>query len=244
MNLPIVKENAPQQRPAENTSLKDLRTQDERPREKMMQLGPGALSIAELMAVIIGSGSAGENVIDLCQRIINDHDGKLKILARTNYKILQNYRGIGEVKALQFQAALELCRRYQGEDYKHDYTIRCSSDAWNYLRDKMCHLDHEELWVMLLDRANHVIGHQCMSSGGVSATVADVKMILRTALQYLASGIILAHNHPSDNPTPSRQDDGLTTAVSNGCKAIDITLFDHIIVCNGQFYSYAERGRL
>jgi DNA repair protein RadC len=240
-----------QQQVDDNTILIGTRTlkvhmaPDDRPREKAKRSGFAALSIAELFAIIVGSGSPGESVVDLCQRILNDNGGKLYNIARRGYKeLMRNYKGIGEVKALELEAALELARRYQIEKVEQRPQITSSDDAYRYLRMRMKDNTNEQLWVVFLNRSKHVLGLKCMSQGGTSATVGDVKMILKAAIEELADTIIIAHNHPSDNPTPSPQDDALTRKVAAGCQAVGIPLVDHIIVCQDRYYSYCDKNRL
>lgn len=181
-----------------NTSL------DDRPREKAIKTGFTSLSPAELLAIIIGSGSPGENVVDLCQRMLNDNDNKIYKIARMSYNDLAaRYRGVGEVKALQILAAIELSRRFQGEEFDEDTRITDPNVAYRYLSTFMLDKNHEEMWALMLDRAKHVIARVMISSGGTSATVGDEKIILKHAISHLASSIILAHNHPSNNARPS-----------------------------------------
>ncbi|MBR0024998.1 MAG: DNA repair protein RadC [Muribaculaceae bacterium] len=222
-----------------NTSL------DDRPREKAMKYGFSDLSPAELFAIIIGSGSQGENVVDLCQRLLNDHDNKIYKIARLDYNDLARmYRGVGEVKALQILAAIEIARRFQGEKFDDGFQITDANAAYRYLRTFMLDKNHEEMWMLILDRAKHVKAKVMVSSGGTAATIGDEKIILRQAIVGLASSIILAHNHPSNNPRPSIQDDTLTQRVKKACDAVGIPLDDHIIVCRGDFYSYQAQGKL
>ena len=222
-----------------NTSL------DDRPREKAMKYGFSDLSPAELFAIIIGSGSQGENVVDLCQRLLNDHDNKIYKIARLDYNDLARmYRGVGEVKALQILAAIEIARRFQGEEFDNEFQITDANAAYRYLRTFMLDKNHEEMWMLILDRAKHVKAKVKVSSGGTAATIGDEKIILRQAIVGLASSIILAHNHPSNNPRPSIQDDTLTQRVKKACDAVGIPLDDHIIVCRGDFYSYQAQGKL
>jgi len=226
-------------------ALKHNTALDDRPREKAMKYGFSSLSSAELFAIIIGSGSPGESVVDLCQRLLNDHDNKIYKIARLGYSDLASmYRGVGEVKALQILAAIEIARRFQGEKFDDDFQIRNADDAYAYLSTFMLDKNHEEMWVLLLDRAKHVKTRVMVSSGGVAATVGDEKIILRHAITHLASSIILAHNHPSNNARPSSQDDALTTRVKRACEAVGIPLDDHIIVCRGNYYSYMLEGKL
>ena len=229
----------------QSRALKEQLAAEDRPREKAKEKGFEALTTAELLAIIIGSGTPGESVVDLCQRILRDHNSKLYLVARNSIKDLMRYKGIGEVKAIEVLAALELSRRYQLEKFEDDALVRESSDAYQYLRQRMEHLEHEEIWILLLNRGRRITGSYRVSSGGTAMAVGDVKIILRTALEHLADGMILAHNHPSDTLQPSPQDDALTRQVKDGCKAVGITLLDHIIVCRGgNYYSYADNARL
>lgn len=222
-----------------NTSL------DDRPREKAMKYGFSTLSPAELFAIILGSGSRGESVVELCQRILNDHDNKIYKIARHKYSDLSRmYRGVGEVKAVEILAAIEIARRFQGEEFDDDFQITDANAAYRYLSTFMLDKEHEEMWVLLLDRAKHVKGRELVSTGGTAATVGDEKIILKHAITHLASSIILAHNHPSNNPRPSIQDDTLTQRVKRDCDTLGIPLDDHIIMCRGNFYSYQVEGKL
>jgi len=230
---------------AGSRTLKYHTPQDDRPREKAKKHGFEALSTAELLAILVRVGSPGESVVDLCKRILNDNDGKLYLIARKGIKNLTNhYHGIGEVKAIEILAALELARRYQQEEFTQRYQILNSENAYRYLRPRMEHLDHEEMMAIMLNHAKQVEDCVKISSGGTAWTTADVKMIMRPAIERLASGIILAHNHPSDQALPSRLDDQLTERVHKACLVMDVELVDHIIVCRGgRYYSYKDHGR-
>lgn len=226
-------------------ALKEKFTADSLPREKALAMGCDKLSTAELLAILVGSGSRGENVVDLCNRILTDHDGKLYLIARRGIReLVKQYRGIGQVKAIEIMAALELARRYQLENFDETTQVTSSQVAYDYLRQFMNHLRHEEMWVLLLDRSKHIIHRERISSGGTAMTAVDVKMLVKPAIEMLADGIIMAHNHPSDTPRPSTQDDHLTEKVAKACRTLDISLLDHIIVCRGRYYSYNDNGRL
>lgn len=218
----------------------------DRPREKAKQLGFKTLSISELLALLIGSGSAGENVVELCQRILNEHEGKLyKIAARSINELAKKYRGIGEVKAIEILAALELARRYQLERFDDEYQIRSSKDAYDLLWAKMGSLSHEEIWIIMLNRGKRVLGVERISSGSTTMAIGEIKMIIKPAIEHLADTIILAHNHPSDTLHPSAQDNTLTKRVAAACQTMDMQLIDHIIVCRGgRYYSYNDEGTL
>ena len=225
-------------------SLKLHTNQEDRPREKAMRLGFEALSDAELMAIVIGSGTPGESVVDLCQRILNDYDQKLNRIIKGGVKGLTKYKGIGPVKAIELMASLELSHRCHMEDVEQK-PIRSSADAYHCLCDRMGQLEHEEIWILMLNRAKRVIGCKRMSVGGTTAAVGDIKMILRELIDNLADGVILAHNHPSDNNRPSPQDDQLTERMKVACRAVDVQFLDHIIVCrSGKYYSYLDNCRV
>lgn len=228
------------------SALKSTTTADERPREKALQNGFSSLTTAELLAILVGSGTRGESVVSLCRRILLEHEGKLyRVARRTVKELVKDYRGIGQVKAIEILAALELARRYQLEQFDRNPRITSSTDSYNYLRPFMEHLPHEEFHVLLLNRANEVIHRERISSGGTSMTVVDVKMVLRPAIEHLASSIIIAHNHPSDNATPSDQDRRLTERIAQACRTMDIRLLDHIVVCRGgRYYSFNDHGEM
>ncbi len=225
-------------------ALKETLAESDRPREKAKALGFSSLTTAELMAIIVGSGSQGESVVELCQRILKSYDNKLYLMARQTIKDLTKFRGIGEVKAIELLAALEIARRYQLEQVDEMPQIRTSADAYRHLRPVMQDLDHEEIWILVLNRAKRVTHRVRISVGGTTVAIGDVKIILREALERRAEGIILAHNHPSDNTSPSAADDNLTQKVKAGCNAVGIDLVDHIIVCRGNYYSYIDSSRL
>lgn len=226
----------------QSRALKEMVAENDRPREKAKHQGFDALTTAELMAIIVGSGSRGESVVELCQRILRENEDKLYRVARlTVSDLVKGYRGIGEVKAMEILAALELGRRYHLEKFVESPQIRSSQDAYEFLRLRLEHLTHEEMHVLLLDRSKRVLHHERVSSGGTAMTVADVKMILKPAIEHLADGIILAHNHPGDTPRPSGIDDTLTRNVKQACKVMGIEFVDHIIVCRaGRYYSYTD----
>ena len=226
----------------QSRALKEMVAENDRPREKAKHQGFDALTTAELMAIIVGSGSRGESVVELCQRILRENEDKLYRVARlTVSDLVKGYRGIGEVKAMEILAALELGRRYHLEKFVESPQIRSSQDAYEFLRLRLEHLTHEEMHVLLLDRSKRVLHHERVSSGGTAMTVADVKMILKPAIEHLADGIILAHNHPGDTPRPSGIDDLLTRSVKQACKVMGIEFVDHIIVCRaGRYYSYTD----
>ena len=208
---------------------------EDRPREKMMLHGIRALSNAELIAILIGSGNVDETAVELSQRILNSAGMD---------DFVKPFKGIGEAKAITIMAALEIGRRRRDEELPRRPSISGSADVYNLLRGQMIDLPHEEFWVLLLNRANRVIDTIKVSQGGTSATVVDVKLVMRSALQQLASAVILCHNHPSNNLNPSQADDRVTEKIKSAAALFDISVLDHIIVGEDGYFSYVDEGRL
>ena len=226
-------------------AIKDLAVED-RPREKAAMNGFRSLSTAELLAILIGSGSRGESVVDLCQRILNYNDNKLYNLGRRNIRDLtETFRGIGEAKATTILAALEIARRYRDEDeFVERPQVTDSKQVYDYIKYDLWDLEHEEFWIITLNRAKRITGKFQISQGGTAGTAVDIKILLKTALQQLADCVIAVHNHPSGNLTPSRQDDVITENIRKGCSAIGIPLLDHVIVSRTGYFSYLDNGKL
>lgn len=224
-------------------TLRDL-AEDDRPREKMIQKGTQALSDAELIAILIGSGNRQETAVQLSQRILNNYEHNLMSLSRSSIKELQRFKGIGEAKAITIAAALELGRRRSAQSERIVQQISSSKAAYEVIKAKLQDLPHEEFWVMFLSRNNKVLDTQMIGRGGISGTVADVRVILKMALENLASGIILAHNHPSGNLSPSNADMSLTHKVKESAKLMDIAVLDHLIVTDISYYSFADNGKI
>jgi len=217
----------------------------DRPREKAMQKGFSALSDAELIAIIIGSGQSKETAVQLAQRILHSIDNNLNTLGKLSIKDLTSgFKGIGTAKAASISAALELGRRRGLSEPAIRESIRCSSDIFRLFYPLLCDLPHEELWVALLNRSGKIIERTRISQGGTSGTVADVRIILKAAVISLASSIVLVHNHPSGSFTPSTQDDQITHKLFGAAKLFDITLLDHVIIADTKYYSYADEGRI
>lgn len=225
-----------------SSSIKNWAEED-RPREKLMQKGVGALTDSELLAILIGSGNDKESAVELSRRILHKSDNNINKLARLSVNdLVKDFRGIGPAKAITITAALELGRRRQIEDVPVKNKITSSKDAYNQLYPLLSDLNHEETWALILDRSNKVVSTMQVSRGGISGTVVDIRLILREALNHFASGIILGHNHPSGNTTPSPQDTAITRKLKEAAKWMDIILLDHIIVCGEDYYSYADNG--
>lgn len=218
--------------------------EEDRPREKLLLKGKRALSDAELMAIIIGSGNATESAVDLSKRILAGAGNNLNQLGKLTVPDLMKYKGIGEAKAISIVAALELgARRQVSEVVKLDQ-ITSSRDAYEILKPLLADLPKEEFWVLFLNRSNKVMVKDQVSSGGVNGTVADPRIIFKKALEHLASGIILAHNHPSGTLRPSREDDAMTKKLVEAGRMLEIPILDHLIITDGGYFSYADEGRL
>lgn len=227
--------------PKDSLTIKSWAVED-RPREKWMRSGRQHLSDAELLAILLGSGTRNESAVDLGRRILNGMNNDLDALGRASVQRLQQFPGIGQAKSITILAALELARRRKTVDLTTKPQIRSSQDAYQLLSINLEDLPHEEFWILLLNRANRVIGRECISAGGVSGTVVDAKIVFRKALEYQASSLILAHNHPSGNLAPSTADRQLTTKLVQAGKHLDISVLDHLIVTNSSYYSFADEG--
>ena len=217
---------------------------DDRPREKMMMHGARALSNAELLAILIGSGNVEETAIELSQRILNDADNNFNRLGKYDLKELMSYKGIGEAKAITIMAAMELGRRRREDETPERPVLNTSQKVYDYMRQRLVDLPHEEFWAILLNRAGRVIDTVMVSKGGTAATTVDVKIILKAAIQSLASAIVLCHNHPSGACKPSREDEQSTHRVKEAAQLMSISVVDHIIVCENNYYSFADNGKL
>lgn len=218
--------------------------EEDRPREKLLSKGVAALSDAELLAILIGSGSATESAVDLCKKVYAKAANNLLNLGRFSISDLCEFKGIGEAKAVTIQATMELGRRYRRAEVQERTTITSSADAFNFFYPQLGSLNHEEFWILLLSPANKIMNHVKVSQGGVAATSVDVKLILRPALLASATSIIACHNHPSGNTAPSPQDNKLTQKISEAARYMDLKLLDHIILCEQSYYSYADEGKL
>jgi DNA repair protein RadC len=215
---------------------------EDRPREKLLLKGIGALSEAELLAILIGSGTAKLSAVEVGKKILQQGGSNLNELAKLTVKDLMKIKGIGEAKAITIVAALELGRRRKETTSDEKPKISSSQDAFHLIKSDLIDLPHEEFWVLLLNRANRVIKKKRISEGGVTGTVADPKIIFKMALEELACGIIVAHNHPSGNLTASQNDIALTKKLHEAGKFLEIQLLDHLIVANQKYFSFADEG--
>ena len=218
--------------------------EEDRPREKMMLHGVSALSNAELLAILIGSGNTEESAVELMRKVLGDYRNNLNELGKVSIDELCRYKGIGPAKAITILAASELGKRRKEEKVEERTTIFSSKDVYECFYPLMCDLPTEECWVLLLNQASKIIDKIRISTGGLNATAVDVRCILREALLKRASAIALCHNHPSGSVRPSREDDRLTQQVNQASQCMNIRLVDHVILTDGAFYSYVDEGRI
>ncbi|MCF6185226.1 MAG: DNA repair protein RadC [Bacteroidales bacterium] len=215
---------------------------DDRPREKLLSKGTEALSDAELIAILIGSGNRNESAVELSKRILSDNNNNLNELAKLSISDLQKYKGIGEAKAISIVAALEIGKRRNISEVIERKQIKSSKDIFKIFGQKLGDLPYEEFWLIMLNRANKIIEMKKISTGGVSGTVTDIKIILKAAIEKTASGIIVCHNHPSGNINPSEADTNLTKKLKSACELVDISFLDHLVVSYDNYYSFADEG--
>ncbi len=246
INSQIYQENADNYKiaPKEHVSIKKW-DKNSRPREKLLMQGPDSLTDAELIAILIGSGTGKQTAVDLARTILKDCDNNLMQLARMSVGMLKNnYKGIGEAKAVSIVAALELGRRRRKLDASEIVKIKNSQDVYEIMHYFLSDISYEEFWVILLDRSSNVIVKKRVSKGGVSGALVDVRNILKLAIDFLASSIVLCHNHPSGNKNPSKQDILLTKKIKDAASLMDILVLDHIIIAKNNYYSFADDGRI
>jgi len=217
---------------------------DDRPREKMIQKGTAALSNAELIAILLGNGTIEDTAVGLAQKLLQKANNNLNELARFDFRSLCKIKGIGEAKAVRLLAALELGKRRNIEPLVERKKITCSNDVAEIFIPLLRDLPHEEFWIVLLNRANLIIDTYRISQGGISGTVTDVRLILKAALDRMATQLILCHNHPSGNLQPSKEDINITHKIYEAGKLLDVQLLDHIIVSATGYYSLADNGLL
>ncbi|TAF64084.1 MAG: JAB domain-containing protein [Cytophagales bacterium] len=221
-------------------TIKDWAKED-RPREKLMEKGVAALTDAELLAILIGSGTVAMSAVELAKHILKENNNDLHTLATKTYKQLTKIKGIGEAKAITIVSALELGRR-RPQQPEVKPVIKSAQDVYELMRATFMDLEHEEFWILLLNRANKVLDKILISEGGLSATVVDPKKVFKNALQSTTSSIILMHNHPSGNLEPSPQDHAITKKLIEGGNLLEIKVLDHLIFTNNGFYSFNEAG--
>ncbi len=216
--------------------------EEDRPREKLVQKGTQSLSDTELIAILIGSGNKNDSALSLAKKLLISQQNNLNTLAKLNHREIQKIKGLGEAKALIIVAALELGRRRKLSEIMERKKITNSSEAFEAFSSLTSDLPYEEFWVAYLNRANKIINIQKASQGGISGTVIDTRIILKQAIELLASTLILCHNHPSGNLMPSDADKSITQKITEAGKLMDIKVVDHIIVCDQKYFSFADEG--
>jgi DNA repair protein RadC len=217
---------------------------EDRPREKMIMHGASCLSNAELLAILIGSGNRDESAVDLMKRVLANYRNDLVLLDKASFEELCSFKGIGSAKAITILAALEFGKRRANTSPQDGVVIRCSDDIYHLFYPQMCNLGVEECWILLLNQGAKVLEKIKISSGGLTATLVDVRCIMRDALLKRATSLVVCHNHPSGNVHPSQDDDNITMKIRDAATIMNIRLLDHVILTDGNFYSYADEGRI
>jgi DNA repair protein RadC len=220
--------------------IKEL-TEGERPRERMMKYGPEVLGTGELLAILLRSGTRGESAVDLAQRLLALAGGSLVQLSQIPLERIRALRGLGGAKVLPVLAALELGRRFISEESRLEkIPVVAPAQVYRMMKPVMKGLETEECWVIYLNSARYVIGRECVSSGGLNATILDVKRIVASALERRAQSVVLVHNHPSGNPRPGSEDLNQTLALRRAMDSMSISLLDHVVLCDDSYYSFAD----
>ena len=218
--------------------------QDDQPREKLRDKGSAALSYAELVAILIGSGSKNESALSLCKRILASVDNNLNQLGKLSLQQLMEFKGIGEAKAISIAAAMELGRRRRSEEALVKKKINSSISVFELMQPILGELSHEEFWIIYLNNSNKVIQKNQLSKGGITGTLVDVRLVLKEALQINATGLILVHNHPSGTLKPSEADKQLTQKLKIAAGSMDIKVLDHLIITEKAYFSFADENIL
>lgn len=219
-------------------------SQDDQPREKLRDKGRTSLSDAELVAILIGSGNRDESAVGLSQRILASVDNSLNALGKCSLKQLMTFKGIGEAKAISIAAALELGRRRRAEEATEQTAITSSVAVFEVMQPIIGELAHEEFWILYLNNSNKIILKSQLSKGGITGTLVDVRLVLKTALEVGATGLILVHNHPSGTLKPSVADKQLTQKLKLASESLDIKILDHLIVTESAYLSFADENIL
>lgn len=224
-------------------SIKSL-AEDDRPREKFLLKGKAAVSDSELLAIIMGSGNRDESAVELARRILNSVENNWHRLSQLNIKDLMKFKGVGEAKAISIATALEIGNRRSQQEVLERQKIGSSKEAFEILQPHLSDLQTEEFWVIFLNNQNKILYKNCLFRGGIGSSVADVRIIFKTAIEHFSTGIIVAHNHPAGSLKPSQQDINITNKIKEAGKLLDIELLDHLIIAQNQFYSFKEEGIL
>ena len=218
-------------------------SEEDRPREKLMLKGKEALSNAELIAILIGSGSRKESAVDLSRRILASVDHNLNSLTKLSISQLMNFKGIGEAKAITIISALELGRRQRSEDaLQFKNKVTSSKVVFEIMQPIIGELSHEEFWVLFLNNSNKVISKSQLSKGGITGTIVDVRLVFKLALESGATGLILCHNHPSGSLMPSSADKEITKKLKQAGDNLDVKVLDHLIITETKYFSFADEG--
>ncbi len=224
-------------------TVKDLPTEDQ-PREKAERYGCGVLSTPDLWALILRTGTPGNPITKLCRDIMGENNNSLHTLERRTRQELRNIKGIGTTKSIQVEAVMELIKRYCHEEIPEEECIASSQQIYNYMRHEIGNRDHEEVWIMLLNRRNQIKKRVCLTKGTGVASLFDVKAAIKQAIINNAEGVILCHNHPSGNKIPSTEDDNITRELKRACDLLHLRMLDHLIVTANGYYSYHDNARL
>ncbi|WP_242085724.1 RadC family protein [Aestuariivivens sediminis] len=219
-------------------------SQDDQPREKLLSKGKAALSDAELVAILIGTGNKYESAVDLCKRMLASVDHNLSQLGKLSINQLMAFKGIGEAKAITIAAAMELGRRRRGEEALEKHKIISSMSVFELMQPIIGELHHEEFWIVYLNNSNRVIQKSQLSKGGITGTLVDVRLVLKNALEYGATGLVLAHNHPSGTILPSEADKQITKKLKLAAQSLDIKVLDHLIITEKAYFSFADESLL
>jgi DNA repair protein RadC len=224
-------------------TIKSL-SENDRPREKLATLGRQNLSDAELIGIILGSGNKNETAVQLAQRMLSENQNNINKLAKLSLAELKKFKGVGEAKAVNIAAAFELGRRRTEVETLQRVKITSSHVAYQILQKRLSDLPHEEFWLLILNRANQVIKEDYLSKGGISGTVVDVRLVCKSAIENNASSLVIAHNHPSGQLLPSEQDKKITKKLNEALQTFEISLLDHLIIGDQNYYSFADEGLL
>jgi len=215
---------------------------EDRPREKILYKGIFALSDAELIAILLGSGNSKQSAVDLARDVLKLADNNLNKLGKLGVDDFQKLNGIGRAKAINIMAALELGRRRKTSGISDNHKIQSSNDVFSIFNPILSDLRYEEFWLIYLNRSNRIISRSKISQGGISGTITDVRLIMKRALELLASSIIICHNHPSGNKEPSEADKRITSKIKEASSLFDISLLDHLIIAENEYFSFADNG--
>lgn len=224
-------------------SIKFL-AEDDRPREKFLLKGKNSLSDAELLAIIMGSGNREDSAVELGRKILDTVGNNWHNLSLLQISDLIKFKGVGEAKAISIATALEIGRRRAAQDVPEKVQVKNSSDLFKILQPYLSDLQTEEFWVVFLNQSNKVLGKTKLSSGGINQSVVDVRILFKAAIENFATGIVIAHNHPSGNLKPSQEDIKITKQISEGGKILNIQLLDHLIITQNSFFSFADENLL